>query len=185
MFAAMSDDAEFGVLPALKSLGKLSDLRPCLITDTREQDPFIFLHLPNIVRGLTTGDYSMCGCEDTFCVERKSLSDFVGCCMGEQRERFERELIRARGYRFSRILIVATEVEITAGAWHSKITPKAVRATMASFEARYIPIVLTPTPESGALVVERWAWRFAREVVQSANDLLRGSTPPPAPEKTA
>jgi len=177
----MSDDEPLPNLPALRGLGKLADMRPCLITDSRETLPFVFTRLPSIVRGLQTGDYSMCGCESTFCIERKALGDFVNCCVGDNRERFERELIRARGYRFARILIVATEDEIDAGAWRSEITSKAVRATMASFEARYIPIVLTPTPESGALLVERWAWRFAREIVESANTLLRSNTQPTTP----
>jgi ERCC4-type nuclease len=181
----MSDDEPLPTLPALRGLGKLADMRPCLIQDSREETPFHFTRLPWVIDGLQTGDYSMRGCEHLFCVERKSLADFVGCCKGDNRARFERELIRARGYRFARILIVATQMEIDMGEWRSEITPNAVKATMASFEARYIPIVLTPTPETGALLVERWAWRFAYEIVTAANDLLRGSTPPPAPEKTA
>ena len=31
-------------------------------------------------------------------MERKTLPDLVGCCMGDNRERFERELHRMRGY---------------------------------------------------------------------------------------
>jgi hypothetical protein len=38
-----------------------------------------------------------------------------------------------------------------------------------------IPVVHVPTPEAGALEVEHWAWYFAREVVENANNLLRGS----------
>lgn len=173
----MSDDGDIGPLPALKSLGKLADVRPCVIIDSREKRPFVFTRLPSVVDGLATGDYSMRGAEHTFCVERKSLADFVGCCMGDNRDTFERELIRARGYRFARILIVATDAEIDAGAWRSDITVKSVRATMASFEARYIPIVLTPTPEAGALLIERWAWRHAYEICESANKLLQGNRP--------
>jgi ERCC4-type nuclease len=173
----MSDDSEFGNLPALKGLGRLADLRPVLVTDSREVTPFIFTRLPSVVDGLQTGDYSIKGAEDLFMVERKSLSDMVGCCMGE-RERFCREMHRARGFRFARLLIIATEDEIENAAWRSKFTTKAFRASMSSFEVNYIPIVFSPTPEAGALLVEKWAWWFSRSLVEACNDLLRGSTPP-------
>ena len=48
-------------------------------------------------------------------IERKTVSDLVGSCMGENRERFERELHRLRGYRFKRLLVVGSEAEILAG----------------------------------------------------------------------
>lgn len=169
---------ELGTLPALKGLGRLADMRPTIVVDSREQTPLPILHLPFVIAGLQTGDYSVQGCEEKFMVERKSLGDLVGCCMGENRERFERELHRARGFNFARLLVIATDWEISQAAWHSKITPRAVRATLAAFEARYIPIVFAATPETGGELVEKWAWWYCREVVQSANDLLRGSVPP-------
>jgi DNA excision repair protein ERCC-4 len=95
--------------------------------------------------------------------------------MGENRERFERELIKLRGYRFARLLVVGERADIAAGHYHSRIAPKAVLATLGAFEVRYsIPVVHVSTPEAGALEVERWVWYFAREVVEEANDLLRG-----------
>jgi ERCC4-type nuclease len=173
----MSDEAELGPLPALRGLGRLADLRPVIVIDTREQTPLPISRLPTVRAGLQTGDYAILGAEDLFMVERKSLSDMVGCMMGE-RDRFEREMHRARGFRFARLLIVATEDEIEYGAWHSKFTPKAFRASISAFESRFIPIVFVPTPEAGAALVEKWAWWFARSLVETCNDLLRGSTPP-------
>jgi hypothetical protein len=38
------------------------------------------------------------GLEELFVIERQSIADLVGCCIGESRERFERELHRLRGY---------------------------------------------------------------------------------------
>jgi hypothetical protein len=32
--------------------------------------------------------------EDLFSIERKTVSDLVNCCMGENRDRFDRELYR-------------------------------------------------------------------------------------------
>jgi hypothetical protein len=77
--------------------------------------------------------------------------------------------------RFKRLLVVGTREDIAAGHYHSKIAPKAVLATLGAFEVRYLPIVFADTPEAGAREVERWAWWYSREVVESANDLLRGS----------
>jgi hypothetical protein len=50
-----------------------------------------------------------------------------------------------------------------------------VLATLGAFEIRYLPVIFAATPEAAAREIERWAWFFAREVVQNANDLLRGS----------
>jgi hypothetical protein len=75
-----------------------------------------------------------------------------------------------------RLLIIGTREEIAAGRYHSRINPKSVLATLGAFEVRYsIPVVHVPTPEAGALEVEQWTWYFAREIVENANDLLRGS----------
>jgi hypothetical protein len=48
--------------------------------------------------------------------------------MGENRERFERELHRLRGYRFKRLFVVGSEAAILAGQYHSNIKPNAVLA---------------------------------------------------------
>ena len=116
------------------------------------------------------------GLEDLFSVERKTVADLVGCCMGDNRERFERELHRLRGYRFKRLLVVGSEAEILAGQYHSNIKPKAVLATLCAFEVRYdLPVVFVPSPGDGARLVERWSFYFAREVVMAVNDLWRGT----------
>jgi hypothetical protein len=63
-----------------------------------------------------------------------------------------------------------------AGRYHSKIAPKAVLATLDAFEIRYdLPMVHAESPEAAARLVERWVWRYAGEVVENGNDLLRGS----------
>jgi DNA excision repair protein ERCC-4 len=163
-------------LPALKSLGELADRSPVIVVDTREQEPLAFQRLASVRGTLQTGDYSVAGLEDLFSVERKTVPDLVGCCMGDNRERFERELHRLRGYRFKRLLVVGSEFEILAGQYHSNIKPQAVMATLCAFEVRYdIPVVFVPSPGDGARLIERWAFFFAREAVQAVNDLWRGN----------
>lgn len=168
--------------PALRSLGRLADLRPTIVVDSREQAPLVFRRLPSRTGTLTSGDYSAAGLEDLFAVERKSIPDLVGCCVGENRERFERELHRLRGFRFARLLVVGRREDIEAGGYRSRIAPTAVLRSLAAWEARFnVPVVYQPDPEAAARQVESWAFWFAREVVQGANDLLRGNrTAPPA-----
>jgi DNA excision repair protein ERCC-4 len=162
-------------LPGLRGLAKLADLRPVIAVDTREQNPLKFSRLQAVSFALFTGDYSIRGLENQFAVERKSIDDIVNCCLSTQRERFEHELHRLRGFRFKRLLVIGTREDIAAGHYHSRISPKAVLATLDAFEVRYdLPVVFTETPEAAAKLIERWAWFFAREVVQNGNNLLRG-----------
>ena len=70
---------------------------------------------------------------------------------------------------------VGSREDIAAGHYHSRIAPKSVLATLGAFEVRYLPVVFAAAPQEAAAVVERWAWYFAREIVENANDLLRGS----------
>jgi DNA excision repair protein ERCC-4 len=163
-------------LPALHSLGELAGAEPVVIIDTREQVPLPFARLKTQAGTLTTGDYSVAGLESLFAVERKSISDLVGCCVGENRQRFERELHRLRGFRFKRLLIVGTEAQIQEGEYCSNIRPRAVMSTLGAFEARYdLPVVFKPSPELAAAQIERWAFWFAREMVEVVNDLWRSA----------
>jgi DNA excision repair protein ERCC-4 len=162
-------------LPGLRGLRDLADLRPVIVIDSREQEPLVFTRLTAIPGTLYAGDYSIRGLEPSFAVERKSIDDLANCCMGTNRDRFERELCRLRGYRFKRLLVIGTREDIAAGHYHSRIAPKSVLATLGAFEIRYdLPVVYAETPQAGARQVESWAWYYAREVVQNSNDLLRG-----------
>ncbi len=164
-------------LPALRHLGELADRLPCIVIDTREQSPLPIRRLPTVRAGLYTADYSVAGLESVFGIERKSVADLVSCCAGSNRERFEHELHRLRGFRFRRLLVIGARVEIEAGAYRSRITPAAVLGTLAAFEVRFdCPVVFEPDPEAGARRVETWAWYAAREHVESVNALFRGAT---------
>jgi DNA excision repair protein ERCC-4 len=164
-------------LPALRSLGDLANTRPPIIVDTREGEPLVFSRLESRRGTLITGDYSIAGLEHLFSVERKSVSDLVGCCVGQNRERFARELHRLRGFRFKRLLVIGREDDIYLGRYHSSINPKAVFATLNAFEVRYdVPVVFASTASLAAQRVEEWVYWFAREYVLAANNILRAAT---------
>ena len=146
-----------------------------IVIDSREQDPLSFARLQSRPGTLTTGDYSIRGLEGLFAVDRKTISDLVGCCIGQHRERFERELHRLRGFRFKRVLVVGTEAEILRGDYRSNIKPQAVVGTLRAFEVRYdVPVVFFDTAEAAAQRIESWAFWYARETVEAVNDLRRG-----------
>jgi DNA excision repair protein ERCC-4 len=170
-------------LPALKGLGRLADLRPTVICDTREQLALPISRLPVIRAGLQTGDYSFVGGEHLFSVERKSLDDAVSVCTGENRLRFERECGRLRGMKFKRLLIVGPKWMIEAHRYKSAIKPAAVLHSLAAWEMRFdLPVVWADTPEAAAQLVESWEWWFSRELVETTNTLLRASKAAAQPE---
>jgi DNA excision repair protein ERCC-4 len=152
--------------------GKKADVHCQIIIDNREQAPLIFTRLPSIRGTLQSGDYSIAGgCEHAFAVERKSLDD-LAMSVTTERERFERELHRLRGFNFKRLLIVGTREDIEAHAYRSKATPKAILSSLSAFEVRYdIPVVFAGNSVSAALMVESWAYWFARETLKRAESL--------------
>jgi len=161
-------------LPALRALGELADCQPIVVIDTREQTPLAFSRLETVRGSLTTGDYSVAGLEDLISIERKSVADLTTCCVDSQRERFERELHRLRGFRFRRLLIIGTEEDIWRQKYQSNIMPSSVMASLCAFEIRYdVPVVFCADSEKAAALVERWAFWFARETVETLNELCR------------
>jgi len=162
---------------------------PTAIIDTREQTP-LTLDLPSIPKGLTSGDYSFVGGEHLFAVERKSLADLIACVTRE-RERFERELIRLRGYRFRRLLIVGTPEDLEGGHYVSQTPPTAIAQSLAVWEVRYdIPYIFACAPDIAGRIVSNWIRAFARELVKDATTMAVGSpaaspSPNPKPRQQA
>ena len=146
----------------------MNDFKPTLIIDTREQTPLSFKNLPAIRGTLTSGDYSIAGAQELFAVERKSIPDLV-MSLTTERERFERELHRLRGFRFARLLIVGAESEIATHRYRSNANPKAVLHSLWAFEARYnVPLVFEPLEDRAAVLIEKWTYWFAREIQRTA-----------------
>jgi ERCC4-type nuclease len=171
----MNAPSVFPLLPALRCLGDLADVCPVIVIDSREQDPLPISELEAETGTLQTGDYSFRGGEEHFAIERKTVPDLVACCTGNNRERFFRELHRLRGFRFKRLLIVGDRESIERAEYRSRITPKAVLATLAALEARYdVPVAFAPTADDAARLVESWAFWFARELIETVNALARG-----------
>jgi ERCC4-type nuclease len=168
----------FEPLEPLLKVVRLRDQPPIIIFDSREQQVLPIRRLPKREGTLYSGDYSVAGLESLFAIERKSVPDLVSCCIGAERERFERELHRLRGFQFKRLLVVGRKADVIAHRYRSNVAPKVVLHSLAAWEIRYdIPVVWVSTPEAAATRLESWAWWFAREVVQNINALARAQTP--------
>lgn len=111
-----------------------------ILIDTREQRPFAFRgksfeDVTTETGSLVTGDYSISGLTDLVAVERKSLDDLAQC-LGRERERFERELIRAKGLEAFAVVIEAGFDDLAHGKYRSKLNPHAACQSVLSFSAR-------------------------------------------------
>jgi len=148
------------------------DRKLVMVIDTREQAP-----LPvgeHITSGLRAGDYSFVGGEDFFAVERKSVEDLVGS-LTRDRERFENECHRLRGYCFKRLLIVGKESDVWNHGYRSRAVPKAIMHSLYAFEIRYdLPFVFCAQPEEAGRLIRRWAAYYVREVLYKMAKSIEG-----------
>jgi DNA excision repair protein ERCC-4 len=109
-------------------------ITPTVIIDTREQLPYTFPpHWPVITQALKTGDYTILGYTDQLSIERKSLSDLLGCIFTD---RFERECERLKEIPFSLLAIEASLDQILKPK-HYQGNPDAVIGKLQSLETKY------------------------------------------------
>ncbi len=137
-----------------------------IIVDTREQNPFEF-KCDTLTARLKTGDYSILGFTDRVTVERKSLSDFLGCLFPHKNDknggwvRFEKELIRMQEYEYKCIVIEANWKQIVNGTYgHSKAHPNSVMGKIMKINVDLgIPIYFVYNHELGSKFVEKYLTR--------------------------
>lgn len=112
-----------------------------IIVDNREKRPFAFTgrHYADVeiqTRSLATGDYSLAGLTDRIAIERKSLADLT-ICLGQERDRFLRELQRAAAYECFAVIVEASWQELAQGQYRSRLNPHAACQSVLSFMSRY------------------------------------------------
>lgn len=131
--------------------------QPCVLIDTRENQPFTFAAIPadagegaGLLRvrtarhGLATGDYSLFGhhtggTADSpagVCIERKSKKDLYST-IAAGRARFERELARMQSFRVARIVVECELKELlTDPPAHTRYSPKSLHRSIIAWEQR-------------------------------------------------
>jgi ERCC4-type nuclease len=121
-----------------------------VVIDTREGHPWTFdgleadadrkyrpLIVPTVTAGLKSGDYSIQGAEHLVAVERKSLADLYST-LGQQRERFERELVRLAAMEFAAVVVEAGWAAVLNDPpATSKLRPKTVYRSVLAWQQRF------------------------------------------------
>lgn len=129
-----------------------------IAVDTREQTPFPFkgYDCECQVKTLATGDYSLCGLEGVVGVERKSLSDLMGCLTSKGRERFQRELDRARAFDAFTVVVEAPWSDLAQGRYQSRMSPHSACQSVITFQIRYgVPFIFAGS-RPGAEYITFW-----------------------------
>lgn len=146
---------------------KLSEMT--VIVDSRENqnkhfiDYFEKKKIPYIIRKLDCGDYSAqineggqtFTLENEIVIEKKNSLDEIAGNFTVDRERFEREFLRAKAKGTKIFLLVenASYELIYAHAYRSKLLPKSFIASLLSWQARYgITVVFCEKTESPELI---------------------------------
>lgn len=143
------------------------------LVDTREQAPLALAPLASITATLTTGDYSIRGLENVVAIERKSLSDLIGC-VGRERERFDREVQRLLAYPVRALVVEATWQEVEAGGWRGDVRPAAAIGSLLGWIASGLPVLMAGDHERAGRYVARLLvttarrrWRELRTMAQA------------------
>ena len=145
-----------------------------IICDTREQDThceewFKRNKVPCIVRKLDTGDYSAqigdMTLERSVAIERKRNLDELCGNMTSDRDRFEREFLRAKAHGLHIFLIIenATWSDIFLGNYRSKLSSKSLTGSILSWLARFDVTLLFCKPEETPRLIYGILYYFARE----------------------
>ena len=148
--------------------------RLTIICDTREQDRHVSEYfeknkIPTITRKLDTGDYS-CQLEDVsfereIVVERKHNLDEICGNFTTERERFEREFIRAKAYGTKVHLIIenASWSDVFLGNYRSKLPSKSLVGSLLSWMVRFNVSVTFCKPNETARIVYGIMYYHVRE----------------------
>jgi DNA excision repair protein ERCC-4 len=141
------------------------------IVDTREQMPLDLSPLKIESGTLPTGDYTVKGLESIIAIERKSLDDLLAC-VGQERERFDREVQRMLAYPVRAIVIESTWSDLERGQWRSKVTPAAALGSCLGWVASGVPVLMTTDHKRAGIFVSRLLYTAARRRWREARSLV-------------
>lgn len=149
---------------------------PCtVLVDSREQRGFTFRGIsadvgqgggnwtiPTSVVKLDAGDYSLDGYATAIAVERKSHADLVHT-IGQERDRFQRELERLNAMEFAAVVVEADwNAILTTPPQYSALSPKTIFRSVLAWQQRFTRVHWLMCPdrdfaETATLrIFERW-----------------------------
>ena len=144
-----------------------------IIVDSREQNPFTFACFDcTVIPGtLPSGDYSLAGFEDLVAVERKNLSDLIGC-FTSGRERFVREMERLRGFASCAIVVESPWCDLAKGSYRSKLPANNAVQTVISIIQHYrMPFYFAANRADA----ERFTYDFLRHFLRHAKERYKAA----------
>lgn len=150
------------------------------LIDSREQRPLQFTYGPadslKSIRTetvkLDTADYSVKGLEKRFiCVERKSQDDLVNC-VGKDRPRFEREIMRMLAFPCRCVVVEASWDMIMLGQWRGHVSSKSVIGSIQGWIDVGIPFFFHPDRKVIADFVRNLMFIRARRHVYALQEFI-------------
>lgn len=151
-----------------------------IVIDTRESlnpHPWVGYFSADVKierRALETGDFALAALPDAGVIERKTVDDLL-TCIGRERERFERELVRSRYVGRLVVVCEGTMADLFAEARRrgSGISDNAIIGTLAAFQRRYAPFFFAGSVQVSAEFTERFLRGQIAEVQRAAKAIAR------------
>jgi len=151
--------------------------------DNREQLAYSFKGYDCTMEATTlnVGDYSITGFTDKIAVERKSLDDLLGC-LTSGRERFEKELARARSLDRFCVIVEASFEDLAKGLYRSQMKPHSACQSIIAWQIRYgTPFVFAGSRKAA----EYYCFSFLQKYVREIEERMKALTKVQAPTKEA
>jgi ERCC4-type nuclease len=140
----------------------LPNVKITICVDSREQKPWVFSS-PVVAATLSVGDYSIMGCSEWICVERKSLPDLI-MCLSQERNRFTRELQAGARIKDFTVIVEGKYSDILQGNYRSEMNPKSAWESFLAMQQRYsIPFFFAENREIAAKLCESILLRWWKE----------------------
>ncbi len=144
-----------------------------IIRDTREQNGFEFAGFPCTVTAgtLEAGDYALAGFERRVSIERKCLSDLIGCLSGD-RARFERELARLRGFDACAVVVESSQPTLRLGHYRSAMDAGSAWQSCLAFMQRFnVPFIWCNSRQDAEQVTFDFLRHYHRDRVRELEAL--------------
>ena len=148
-----------------------------IIVDTREPAPhpwrrWLPAHVTLESAALDTGDFAVAGLPDAAVVERKTVSDFLGC-LTSNRERFERELARSR--HVGRFVVIVEGTLSDCIRARGGLSEASLLGTVAAWSRRFCPILFAGTERHATEL----AYRFLAGQITEGQRIVKATAIPP------
>ena len=127
-----------------------------------------------VTRGtLETGDVALAALPDGAVIERKTVPDFLAA-VGRERERFDRELRRARYCGSFLIIVEGTLGDVlTANHARGQLSEAAIIGTVATWTRRGAPVLFAGSPRMAAEIGYRFLAGQVREIQRDAKAISK------------